>query len=261
MLNSVVILFILAVSLMGIISKSLTLSGGIAAFVIGVLIGLGFGVQGLILLGAFFLSSSIWSKYKRNDKKKMDDITQKGEVRDYTQVMANGAIPALCGLWYHINPSDSLLIAFVVSIAAANADTWASEIGSLSKKAPIHILTLRSVEAGTSGAISVLGLIASLLGSFLISIMAIFLFEGISIVTLLVILLAGFMGSIFDTIIGATIQAKYCCRHCQIITEKVTHCQAPTSINSGVRYINNEVTNFSSILLASILGGTFTFLF
>jgi uncharacterized protein (TIGR00297 family) len=253
--------FILAVSLIGVFSKALSLSGGLAAFIIGVLIGLGFGVQGLILLGAFFLSSSILSKYKRSEKKKMDDITQKGEVRDYTQVLANGVIPALCSLFYFINPSDYFLVAFAVSIAAANADTWASEIGSLSKKAPIHIFKLMRVGAGTSGAISVLGVIASLLGSLLISVLAIILFGDISFMIFLVILISGFMGSIWDTIIGATLQVKYRCPTCQNITEKLTHCQTPTSMISGKRYINNEVTNLSAIFLASILGVALTFLF
>ncbi len=59
------------------------------------------------------------------------------------------------------------LMGFIVCIASANSDTWASEIGSLSKKNPIYIRTFKRIERGTSGAISLLGSIAALSGSLL----------------------------------------------------------------------------------------------
>ena len=50
--------------------KSLTLSGSIAAFIVACCVALGFGWRGLVLLGTFFVSSSLWSKYKKQKKEK-----------------------------------------------------------------------------------------------------------------------------------------------------------------------------------------------
>nr|WP_272495869.1 DUF92 domain-containing protein [Bacillus pinisoli] len=248
------------VSMLGFFIKSLTVSGALAAFAVGSLISLGFGIQGLVILGAFFLTSSLWSKYKRRDKVNVDQITEKGERRDFTQVMANGLIPSICSFMYWVYPSDYLLVAFLISISAANSDTWASEIGSLSKKAPIHVLKLRKVEPGTSGAISLLGTFATVCGAFLISVLGLILFKEISIILMIIIGVSGVMGSLFDTIIGATLQVKYQCQLCRRPTEKRIHCRKPTIIVSGVGWINNDLTNFLSIILATLIGVLAVFL-
>ncbi|WP_456279366.1 DUF92 domain-containing protein [Bacillus sp. AK128] len=255
-----VFLFIMVVSLMGYRIKSLTISGAIAAFMVGCLVSIGFGINGLLLLGVFFLTSSLWSKYKRNAKKSMDEITEKGETRDFTQVLANGLVPALCGLFNWLYPLDYLLIAFIISIAAANADTWASELGSLSKKNPVHVLQMKRVNPGTSGAVSTLGIIASILGAGVIAGTSFFLYP-VSLFTLLIIIGLGTIGSLFDTIIGATIQAKYRCASCNVLTEKRVHCGTSTYLERGWRLVNNEVTNLASILAATALGVMVYFLY
>jgi uncharacterized protein (TIGR00297 family) len=260
MSNALLSTIIIIVSVMGYIVKSLTVNGAIAASLVGILIAFGLGIQGLLLLGVFFATSSLWSKYKKKEKTKMEDITEKGEQRDYIQVIANGFLPAFFSILYMVFPSDYWLHAFCVAIAAANADTWASEIGSLSKRPPIHILTVQTVKAGTSGAVSLLGMIASLLGALLISFVALFLFDEITYVSALIITASGLLGSLMDTVIGATVQAKYRCMNCQLLTEKLTHCCQPTQLISGKYWLNNDITNFLSILLATGIGVVLYFL-
>ena len=51
--------------------------------------------------------------------------------------------------------------AFAGAIAAASADTWATEIGTLSPANPVSIATLRPVQTGMSGGVSILGIAAS----------------------------------------------------------------------------------------------------
>ncbi|MBD3107654.1 DUF92 domain-containing protein [Bacillus sp. AGMB 02131] len=234
--------------------KSLTFSGSIAAFIVGCCVALGLGWRGLIILGAFFVSSSLWSKYKKQKKEKLNDILEKGERRDWLQVMANGAAASLAAVLLYFTSDDIWQIAFIICIAAANADTWASEIGVLSKRRPFYILSLKQVESGTSGAVSLLGLLASLGGSLLIVMISVILLPEYSLDVIAFMVGCGLLGSLIDTVLGATIQVKLQCQKCGIITEKALHCDQTTTIIKGVRFINNDAVNFLSVIFAAMLG-------
>ncbi|MFZ3588147.1 DUF92 domain-containing protein [Bacillus sp. DJP31] len=252
--NTLLFILILVFVFLGFKVRSLTFSGAISACIIAIFITIGLHIEGIILLGIFFATSSFWSKYKGKQKKTMEDIVEKGDQRDYAQVLANGSLPALFSLLYWLFPSDYWLLSFCISIAAANADTWASEIGSLSKKLPIHVLTLKIVPAGTSGAISILGSIATLFGALIIALSSYILFDQLTLQTVLIITAVGSLGSLVDTIIGATIQAKYKCAKCHVLTEKLKHCHDDTKLVSGKAWMNNDKTNFLSIMIATLIG-------
>jgi uncharacterized protein (TIGR00297 family) len=231
--------------------KSLTVSGSLAAVLVGFAVYLGFGVNGLFLLGAFFASSSFWSKYKSSDKSIIEEKLAKGAIRDWRQVAANGGAAGLFSIIYYFNNDMIWLVGFVVCLASANSDTWASEIGSLSKQEPLYIRSFKRVEKGTSGAISLLGSIASLAGSFLISIIGYWLFDFGLFLTLLVFLF-GFFGNVIDTLIGAFYQQVYVCRQCGIETEKKRHCDLPTTRIKGSIFVDNDMVNFLSGFLAAM---------
>ena len=158
---SLYLLIILITCMGGYFVKSLSVSGAIATFFIGVLVAIGFQWSGLFLLGVFFVTSSFCSMYKKQQKKKLGDMLEKGSARDWIQVAANGSVASLAAILYFVSESSIWLIAFIISVAAANADTWASELGVLSKNKPFYILTWQRVEKGTSGAVSVLGTVVS----------------------------------------------------------------------------------------------------
>ncbi len=255
MLNLIIaVSFIVLISLSSWRSKSLTLSGAIGAMFVGIFIYSGFSWQGLVLLGCFFGSSSYVSKYKAKLKTNVMDIIEKGDQRDIVQVIANGGIPASLGLLTLFLPSfeDVFLIGFCVSLAAATSDTWASEIGTLSKKDPRMLFTLKTVPRGTSGAVSSLGTSAGLLGAMFISGVSILLFS-LSPNFFLYIIFMGFLGNIFDTILGQTIQIKYCCSACQKITEKQVHCRVKGEKLHRYSFLTNDSVNISSIMLATLL--------
>lgn len=249
------IIFILVISITGWKVKSLTLGGAIGATIVGLSIYCGFSFQGLLLLGCFFGSSSLLSKFQGAKKSILMDILEKGDRRDIVQVMANGGVPAILSLIALIEQDidQTILLGFCISIAAANADTWASEIGTLSQQKPRLLLTFKKVERGTSGAVTLLGTCAAFAGAALISVIAGLLFS-LSMEELLMILVFGFLGNIIDTVLGQTIQIKYKCISCGKVTEKQYHCRKPGEKMTNYSFLNNDAVNFLSIFLSTFLG-------
>ncbi|HEY2422314.1 MAG TPA: DUF92 domain-containing protein [Neobacillus sp.] len=251
-----IFIIIMITSLIGYLLQSLTFSGAIAASLVGVAVFAGFGVKGLILLGVFFATSSLWSKYKAGYKRNIEEKLAKGATRDWRQVVANGGAAALFSMFYYLHNDLTWLIGFIVTIASANSDTWASEIGPLSKKDPLFIRTFRRIERGTSGAVSLLGSGAAMAGSLLISLLSFWLFH-LDFFSSLIILLFGFLGNVIDTVIGAFYQQLYICRLCGIETEKRHHCQIPTIRIKGFALVDNDMVNFISGMLAAIFAIAF----
>ncbi|PLS01761.1 DUF92 domain-containing protein [Neobacillus cucumis] len=243
---------IIVVAVAGVRLNALTITGAFTAMFVGMSVYIGFGVNGLALLGAFFATSSFWSKYKSAAKTKMEEKLAKGGTRDWLQVLANGGAASLFSLLYSLQPELIWMLGFIVCIASANSDTWASEIGSLSRENPIYIRTFKRVERGTSGAISGLGSVAGASGSFFISILSYWFFH-LDLYLVVIIFLFGFIGNVIDTLFGAFYQQVYICEQCGITTEKKSHCQFPTIRIKGFTLVDNDMVNFLSGLIAAIL--------
>lgn len=229
-------------------ARSLTTSGAIAAFVVGAVV---FGVGGrnaAIVLLAFFISSSLLSALGRNRKRHLTDWGKQGP-RDARQVFANGGIATLCIGLYATFHSNALPAAFAGAFAAAAADTWATEIGTLSRGAR-SILTLRRVARGSSGGISLPGTIAQVAGAALVAFVA----AELRLAAFAPVFAGGIAGGFFDSILGATVQAQYRCSRCARACETSPHSQCgtiPAKIR-GLRWMDNDLVN----LLATLCGAT-----
>ncbi|MED3725328.1 DUF92 domain-containing protein [Priestia filamentosa] len=247
-------LLIIVASYAGYKVKALTKSGAFGAFLIGSSIYAGTGVKGLALLGVFFITSSCVSFLFQKRKEHVEEKLEKSSSRDIIQVFANGGVPALFSLFLLFDPTHKgmLTFLFAVSIAAANSDTWASEIGTLSKRKPRYILTLRKVEAGTSGAISLLGTFAAFSGALLIGLFFTIFWKE-KLIALLFIAIFGFLGNIADTVLGATIQVEYKCTNCGIHTEKTEHCYMKTKKIKGIIFFNNDTVNVTAVFIGAFL--------
>ncbi|MDP4085225.1 MAG: DUF92 domain-containing protein [Bacillota bacterium] len=253
MIEVLFFLVIIAVTCVtGYFLKSLTFSGALLAFIVGIGVFIGFDVKGLLLLGVFFASSSLWSKYKSSQKAKVEEKLAKGARRDWRQVLANGGVALIVSIFFYYSHHSIWMIAFSVAIASSNSDTWASEIGSLSKQNPIYIRTLKRTEKGTSGAISPLGSIAALLGSLLIASLSLWLFH-LNLLSGFIIFTFGFIGNILDTLFGAYYQQAFICEVCGMETEKSIHCHKPSARIKGLASIDNDMVNFLSGFFAVIL--------
>jgi uncharacterized membrane protein len=143
-------------------------------------------------------------------------------------------------------------------MATVTADTWATELGTLSKQPPRLITNGRLVDVGTSGGVSLLGTVVSLTGGILIGLTAGLLAPGLDVLPGVIIGgLGGLIGSLFDSLLGATIQQIYYCDVCQKDTEKRIHkCGHPTRPFRGWSWLNNDLVNlFASIVGAFVAAG------
>ena len=239
-------------------AHSLSRSGALAATLIGTIIfGLG-GWQWAVILLIFFVSSSLLSRLFSKRKSKLNEKFDKGSQRDASQVLANGGIAALfAGLHFFLPSAIWPWLAFTASLAAVNADTWATELGVLNPTPPRLITTGQPVEKGTSGGISLYGTLAALAGSGLVAACAQLVrpVPGILLIFSLTTL-AGLLGALFDSYLGATIQAIYTCPTCNKETERhpVHTCGTATTRLRGFKWLNNDLVNLGCALLGALLG-------
>jgi uncharacterized protein (TIGR00297 family) len=232
---------------------SLSKSGAAGALIVGtIILGLGGWVWG-VLLGLFFVSSSLLSHFKEEEKRTAAEKFDKGHQRDMGQVLANGGVAAVVALLSFIAPSQLWFPIFIGVMATVTADTWATELGTLAKSPPRLVTTGRRVEVGTSGGISLLGTLVSLTGGIMIGLLAGLLAPAVTgLQGALIGGLGGLTGSLFDSLLGATVQRIYFCDVCGKDTERRVHkCGYATRPFRGWSWLNNDLVN----LFASMAGG------
>lgn len=238
---------------------SLSRSGAAGAVVVGGLIfGLGGWLWGL-LLALFFATSSLLSHFKESEKRAVAEKFDKGHRRDIGQVMANGGLGAMIAVMTLFWSGEGWFLFFVGIMATVTADTWATELGTLARQPPRLITNGRLVEVGTSGGVSLPGTIVSFAGGCLIGLTAGFFAPQLSpLGGGLLGGAAGLIGSLFDSLLGATVQQIYYCPTCQKETERKIHkCGSVTETQRGWAWMNNDLVNF----LASMVGGAAALIF
>jgi len=231
-------------------ASALNRSGAWAAALTG---GLLFGLGGLpwaSLLLIFFITSSGLSRAFSRQKATLGEKFAKGSRRDWGQVLANDglAIPLLAAQFLLTGQLWPWL-AYAGAMATVNADTWATELGVLSPNPPRRITDGQRVERGASGGITLLGTLATLGGAALVALPAILFIPQLDLgPSLLAVTLGGLAGSLFDSLLGASVQAIYHCPQCQKETERhpVHLCGTPTTQLRGWRWLNNDLVNFIS---------------
>jgi len=229
--------------------KALTPWGLVGALVLDLVISLVFMNFGFTVLISFFILSLAIDKVKKL-KKREDTITKKEGARDLVQVIANGLIPMVMAMLFAFTVNYAFLVAFVASLAEAFADTAASGIGVYSRST-FDPFRMKRCECGLSGGMSVIGTLAALVGSVLISfIPMLFGVYANNLTPVIISSVAAFLGVLFDSLLGSLLQVKYRCEVCGKITEREGHCNRPTKRVSGFSFFDNDVVN--------LLSGAFT---
>ena len=249
--------FLLAVliSIIAYHARSLSKSGAVAATVMGTIIfGIG-GWQWAILLVTFFITSSALSRAFKDRKVGLNEKFSKGHARDAGQVFGNGGVATLFVLLDALYPESTLSwVGFAASLAAVNADTWATELGVLNPTHPRIITDLgKRVEKGTSGGISLFGIVASLLGSAIIALLTALFADNWLLFP--IVTFAGLTASLFDSYLGATVQAIYFCPTDNKETEKhpLHTCGTETVHIRGWHWLDNDWVNFACALFGVIV--------
>ncbi len=228
-------------------AHSLNKNGAFAATFIGTIIfGVG-GWQWAVLLLLFFITSSGLSRMFKKRKQGLDEKFSKGHERDAGQVFGNGGLATAFVLVHALYPESAIgWVGFAAALAAVNADTWATELGVLNPTPPRMITDLRKrVEKGTSGGVSLFGTLASLFGAAVIALPAALMTDNWSLLPL--ITASGLAGSLFDSLLGATVQAMYYCPTDKKETEKhpLHTCGTATVHLRGWKWLDNDWVNFA----------------
>lgn len=207
-----------------------------------------------VLLVLWFVLASLLSRFGKTIKaSRLRSIVAKANARDARQVLANGgvfAIGALAVTFFSMSGArpwwiDMCNVAAAGALAAAGADTWATEIGTLYGRAPWSLRSRSRVPAGTSGAITTVGTIALVAGATSIAALsAILTVIPANARTAVAVALGGVAGAIADTLLGAWVQQRRWCARCTMETEQAVHlCGTPTQVVGGAAALDNDLVN------------------
>jgi len=218
-----------------------------ASTLLGVLIIVFTNINWYLVLITFFLLGGGFTRYRYAYKLRKGIAQSKHGVRSYINVFSNSTaaliLAVLYGVYHGLYPQFGIMLMFgyLGSVATATGDTLASEIGVTNKGKPIMITTLKPVEPGTDGAVSLLGEVVCILGSLIIGLLALVLVINVEplspftyIIWVFIIVLGGFAGTNFDSLLGATLQQR--------------------------GYLSNSGVNFVSTFFGAFISGTAYFL-
>lgn len=243
----IILVFLAAAAIFSYRKRFLILSGVSTAIVLGFIVFFIGGISGITIFLFFFISASMLSRLSDG----RNTVADKTGGRDMMQVIANGVPASLMLVLYGLSHNPAFLGAFAAAIAEAEADTAASSIGMLSARPPVSIVTFTPVPPGLSGGVTALGIVSSLAFSSLIAVLYMGTF-GCVIPELLTIAAAGFLGSLFDSFLGATVQVHYR-KEDGTLTEKSLDNGKALERARGIPFLDNDIVNLLSGLFSAAL--------
>lgn len=241
----------LAVGAVSFYVNLLSASGAVMTFLLASLL---YGIGGwpwTVPMVTFFVLSSLLSKAGAKRKAFLESVFEKGSVRDYAQVAANGGVAGILVLLSYLVRDFNFYPMYLGAVAAVTADTWGTEMGLLTKTEPRLVTTWKKVARGSNGAVTFLGIVGGMVGAAVIAASAAPWIGDLQFAVWVVC--AGIVGSLVDSILGATLQAQYRCTECSIATERRTHHDTPTEFVRGLRWMKNDAVNWVCALTGALV--------
>lgn len=166
-------------------------------------------------------------------------------------MLANGGVAAVCAIlaW---RLGGAWLAAFAGAFAAASADTWGTEIGTLVRQAPRSILTFKPLATGLSGGVTVAGTIAEVAGACVVALAA----ALIGVAAFVPVAVGGIAGAFVDSLLGASLQSLRHCPACDRDCETDPHaCGTVTVARRGFSWFGNDLVNLAATLTGALVAG------
>lgn len=236
-------------------ARALSEGGALAAAVVGTCVVLAGWAWALLLL-VFFVSSTALSRWRAAEREALTAgmIAKPGE-RDAMQVLANGGIFALAALGSAVLEGTHLAALGAGALAAATADTWSTEIGTVRGGAPRHLVRGTPLPPGASGGVTRVGTAAAVAGALVIAALA--ALTGLR-VPFVPVVAGGVAGAFADSLLGATLQERRWCSACGLPTERQVHrCGTPTEHRGGILGLDNDLVNLASVTLGGLVAWLF----
>ncbi|XP_004932076.1 transmembrane protein 19 [Bombyx mori] len=267
----------LLIAVYGYKKRSINLSGAVSGLLIAFILTLSsYGFLAAIF--TFFITSSKATKVKSHLKRKFEADFKEGGQRNWIQVLCNGGMAAQLALLYLLDVGSSerpidfvkdyrsswLSIGILGVFACCNGDTWASEIGTVfSSSDPYLITSWKKVPRGTNGGVTFIGTVFSGLGGFVIGLsqyFVLYLFSDKSSwdyappqwPIILMGTISGLLGSLVDSILGATLQFSGLNKEGKI----VNHSYDAVKHISGWNILDNHSVNLISTIIIGLLTPT-----
>lgn len=220
-------------------------SGAVAASAVGTAIFARSAPRDTAALLTFFITSSALSRLPGRTR------PEAGESRrNHRQVLANGGVAALLAA---LGGPDAgrLRLAQAGALAAATADTWATEIGMRWGGRPRSIASGVLLTPGESGGVTLLGTLAGGAGAALVGSVASGFGRAAVAATL-----AGLTGMLADSLLGATVQVRYWCPGCSAESERAVDARGHHLARSrGLPGLDNDAVNLLATGVGAAAGG------
>ena len=187
-------------------AKTADLSGLFSIALVGVILLVFADATWLLVMLAFFILGSLCTRYKFEYKKRIGVEQGRSGARGYRNVFANGIVACAAAVLYGVFVQPVFIVMYVGCVATAAADTMASEIG-VTGGIPYMITTFRKVPIGTNGGVSLKGEAVCVLGSLVVSLVAL----GLHVITpgmAVICTVTGFVGTNLDSLVGALLENK-----------------------------------------------------
>ena len=214
--------------------RKLTLAGAVCGGLIGLLVYAGAGFTGLAMMTVFFLMGTLATSWKRGWKQSKGIAEENKTGRTAGQVIANAGVAALLAICALIFPDNAEVFRLMMAagFASAAADTVSSELGNVYGSRYYNILGFKRDARGLDGVVSLEGSLWGIAASTVIAIVYATGFGWNK--NMAVIIVAGTVGNLVDSLLGATLERKHYLG------------------NDGVNFLNTLAAAVAALALLSI---------
>ncbi|MBI1743659.1 DUF92 domain-containing protein [Candidatus Acetothermia bacterium] len=235
-----ILLALLGIGLLSYRQQRLTMSGAIGAFLVGYGVWTLGGFAWFLPILFFYMTYNLIEKFSRADSER---TPLEREHYELSQIFFISITSLALVVAYSYTDWVQLFSPYLVTISANSSISWMSFL----KQRPVFLrsIWMRLARWVIAFAATWIPLIP-------------FLWVGspypLEIISIMIIVLGGFLGMTLKEILGWTLQARYRCTVCGHELTKPTHCDAPAQLVTGWRWLDIDRAHLISVALGATVG-------